>query len=273
MIRKLISKVRNLDPSPKSTLESKRINEHLGAALLNFSDITKIGPNQIKVLKQKIAKHKLVLIKGARVWTENEQEVFTKKLGILEQPAVYSLNEKNGINPSFRKRKTRQAGVLWHSDNSYNKRPSYLSVFQMVRIPQEGAKTAFASLINLYLNLPLSEKEKWKNYKVLYREDIRHPLLWKHPYTGEDTIYFDLGFTQNILDDCKTGGKLALKKVNEIVTYIHDELSREASLYIHNWEPGDVIIVDNYAVSHRAEYLLDDEERVLVRTTTEGIYF
>jgi len=273
MIRKLISKVRNVNSAMNFSLEGKRINDHLGIELVNLSDITKISPTQIKILKKKIAKHKLVVIKGARVWTDKEQELFTAKLGKLEQPAVYSLNDKSSVSSSFANSNTKETGVLWHSDNSYYKKPSHLSVFQMVKIPEGGTKTAFASLTNLYGNLPASEKEKWKNYKFFYRDDIQHPLLWKHPYTGEDTIYFDLGFTRSIVDDCDMGGMLPVKKSNEIVTYIQEKLSQEASLYTHDWAPGDLIIVDNYAVSHKAEYLLNDGERALMRTTTEGIYF
>lgn len=272
MLKKLISKITKLKSTSAASLHSSPINEHFGAELVNFSDITKITPWQVRILKEKINAHKLIVIRGHRIWTEQEQKDFTSKLGALEEPVLYTINPHKS-SKLIQGKKTKETNVLWHSDNSFADRPSHFSIFQLLKCPSSGSSTHFASLVNLYKNIPEEKREIWKNYKVFYRDGVKHPLLWAHPYTGEDIIYFDIGFVRNIVNDCEVTVPLEVKTTNQIITYIQERLESEPSLYTHHWQEGDLIIVDNYGVAHKEEQHLDDEERILMRTTTKGIYF
>ncbi|WP_396638542.1 TauD/TfdA dioxygenase family protein [Maribacter sp. R77961] len=251
----------------------KKLNPHIGIIVENLYDITKVSTSQNEELKSLVRKHSVVVIKGKRTWTEDEQKAFTNQLGKLELPVVYSIPPTQLKTQAIDTRIKRGSGVFWHSDNSYQESPSYLSVFQMVEIPLSGTKTSFASLMNLYKNLPKKDKLLWRDYGVVYRDTIVHPLLWKHPFNGRRTVYFDIGFSTDIRNHCDGGKLLPMKESNQIFNYINERLSNEESLIEHAWEEGDIIILDNYSVAHRADILMENEQRTLLRMTTEGVYF
>ncbi|WP_299243368.1 TauD/TfdA family dioxygenase [uncultured Aquimarina sp.] len=255
------------------TLRFKKLNKHIGVELQGFSDITQLKEKDVAALKQLISDYSIVVIKGKRKWTEKEQIAFTSALGEIELPVVYSIPPAQVERKKSNVRVTKGSGVFWHSDNSYQERPSHLSTFQMIEIPESGTATSFASLINLSINLPEKDKMLWRDYGVVYRDKVVHPLLWKHPFVGKDSIYFDIGFSTDILNHCDSGRVLPVKQSNQIFNYINERLSKEESLLVHHWEEGDIVILDNYAVAHRADILLENEKRTLLRMTTLGIYF
>lgn len=251
----------------------KTLNPHIGILIRDLDDITKIDSSQIEELKALVRRYSVVVIKGKRTWTEKEQKTFTNQLGKLELPVIYSIPPTQLKEEHKGSKIKKGSGVFWHSDNSYQEKPSYLSVFQMVEIPESGTKTSFASLVNLCKNLPESDKKLWRNLGVVYRDTVTHPLLWKHPFNKVNTIYFDIGFSTDIRNYCDDGKLLPVRDSNQIFTCINNLLSNEASLIEHPWEPGDIEILDNYAVAHRADILMEKEKRTLLRMTTEGVHF
>lgn len=254
-------------------LTYKKLNLHIGVVVENLNDITKMSTSQKEELKSLVREYSVVVIKGKRTWTEDEQKTFTNQLGKLELPVVYSIPPSQLKTQATDTKIKRSSGVFWHSDNSYQENPSYLSVFQMAEIPASGTKTSFASLINLHDNLSKKDKLLWQDYGVVYRDNVVHPLLWKHPFNGKHTVYFDIGFSTDIRNHCNHDELLPMKESNQIFNYINDRLSNEASLIEHAWEEGDIVVLDNYAVAHRADILMENEKRTLLRMTTEGVYF
>ncbi|WP_299677129.1 TauD/TfdA family dioxygenase [uncultured Dokdonia sp.] len=256
-----------------NTLKFKKLNQYIGIEMEDVFDITTVDKSTADQIKQLITTHSVVVIRGKRKWSEKEQIDFTRLLGTVELPVVYSIPPAQVEERKSDAKVTKGSGVFWHSDNSYQERPSHLSVFQMIEIPQSGTATSFASLVNLSVNLPEKDKKRWLDYGVVYRDKVVHPLRWKHPFSGKDTIYFDIGFSTDIVDYRDNEKPLPIKISNHIFNYINERLSNEASLIEHQWEVGDVVILDNYAVAHRADILLENEKRTLLRTTTEGIFF
>lgn len=274
MYKNLFKKIFNSNKKHTlSTINHEKINPYNGIVLKDIDDITTLNPSQINEIKKLVLQHHIVIIKGKRTWTEDEQSKFTNKLGKLELPIVYSIPPKQIETQTNGIRVKKGSGVFWHSDNSYHENPSYLSVFQMIKIPTSGTTTSFASFINLYKNLDNKDKLQWRDYAVVYRDSVVHPLLWIHPFNGKRTVYFDIGFSTDILNHSNNGKLLPVKESNQIFNYINERLSNEPSLIEHDWEEGDIIILDNYAVAHRADIIMEDEKRTLLRTTTEGIYF
>ncbi|MEO0527554.1 MAG: TauD/TfdA family dioxygenase [Bacteroidota bacterium] len=254
-------------------LNSKPINDYMGVTIYNVRDITKITLEQANKIKEYIDQFYLVVIKGNRIWTENEQLSFTEKIGILDAPLTYSLPQPRLSKEKKDNRLVQSSGIFWHSDRAYNDNPSHLSVFQMTQIPLNGTETSFVSLIESYKELPKAIHKEWNHYCALYNSDAIHPLIWKHPFNGEVTIYLDLGFMTSIMNPCENGEYLTVKDSNRVISLLNETLSTQRSLYHHIWEKGDIVIVDNYAVAHKANLSLDHTHRILQRTTTKGIHF
>lgn len=251
----------------------EEINEKLGVVISGLSDLNKVTDLQVDRIKECLLKHHIVKINGARKLTEAEQIVFTEKFGTIEDPPIYIIPPwriNNGLNS---KKTIKRGNMLWNSENSYKKRPAYLTVLQMIEMPEKKIETSFASLIDLYNSLPRKLKKNWKNYLVNYQDNVSHPLFWKHPFTGKATIYFDISFVTKVKDDCADEKELSIKRTNEIFEYIHEKLNNTQSFFTHKWKNGDIIILDNYAVAKRTNFPLEDEKCALLSTSTKGIYF
>lgn len=255
-------------------LEYTTINPYFGVEIFNLRDITSISDSQVIELKKLINEYYFVVIKGSRVWTEKEQVSLTKRLGEIELPPIYSI-PLTRINQERKKnRPVRETGIQWHSDNSDKERPSFLSLFQMQEIPSNGTETFFVSLIDSYNDLSNTIINRWSNYNVKYSSNVIHPMLWKHPHNGKPTIYFDFAFVSSIYDTSDIDQEIPVKLYNQELDYLNSLLTNHPSNYTHKWEIGDMLIVDNYAISHRANFVLvNGDSRILLRTTTEGVYF
>jgi len=86
---------------------------------------------------------------------------------------------------------------LWHNDNPCLKNPSHISVFQMVDSASQNWETDFISLHDICSNITEEIKLKWNSIYIMYSgSDVTHPLLWIHPFTGRQSIYFDFRFVK-----------------------------------------------------------------------------
>lgn len=179
-----------------------------------------------------------------------------------------------------------RAGMLWHSDMSYMRRPSLGSLLYAVECPPVGADTEFASMYGAHDALtpdlrrriegragihdypwhyatylthrpPLTEAEKAKT------PPVRHPVIRTHPVTGRRALYVSEGLTRTIdgMDDA--AGRDLVVEVSRFAT-------EPRFVYAHKWKPGDLVFWDNRCTMHRATEFDDRYRRLMRRTTIEG---
>jgi len=104
--------------------------------------------------------------------------------------------------------------------------------------------------------------------------DCIHPLLWIHPFTGKPIVFFDFRFVSDIFDLCAYTGKVVLENMNDVIINLGNLFEKAKPICKHNWQLGDIVIIDNYAVSKKENFKNDREgPGLLRRTTTKGIYF
>lgn len=54
------------------------------------------------------------------------------------------------------------------------------------------------------------------------------------------------------------------------MSVIDAHFSREGGVYRHQWQAGDLLVADNFNVTHRATPVQVQERRILNRTTARG---
>lgn len=106
----------------------------------------------------------------------------------------------------------------WHSDVSFEKYPPSFSFFVALEAPPAGGDTVFIDLREAYRRLSPRLQEFFETLTVVHSNvylnkhaelsgqpkrtegDIyeRHPLVRKHPVTGEKSLFFSGGFIQRI---------------------------------------------------------------------------
>jgi taurine dioxygenase len=196
------------------------------------------------------------------------------------------------------------AGRFWHSDLSYKQVPSLLSALYALEVPvKDGVvlgHTNFASTTAAYDALPEDMKKKLGGLKnvhsyVYYRNkniqaqkdeqsrgdravqehvltpehlaqvpDAEMPIVRTHPVTGKKGLFINEAHTSHIVGLPKAEGDALLK---EICAHI----IKPEFQYVHQWQVGDLLMWDNCALQHKANFNYRlPLRRVMHRTTVRG---
>jgi len=155
-------------------------------------------------------------------------------------------------------------GVIpWHSDMSYTEVPTRGAMLRAVTLPEEGGNTAFVDTARIYRLLPEEVKAKIRDLKILHSynkanaaqtmveadqdlfPDVVHPLVYDHPETGQPVLNISPNSARAILG-------LPEAEARELLDYLIAFACRDEETYLHVWEPGDLLLWDNWRTIHMA---------------------
>ncbi|MGE3845011.1 MAG: TauD/TfdA dioxygenase family protein [Vicinamibacterales bacterium] len=174
--------------------------------------------------------------------------------------------------------------VVWHTDMSYHEEPISASMLYAIETPPSGGRTGFINMYEAYDRLPsdlravvagltIKNDATYNSAGQLRRNmqpatDVRtspgvdHPALRTHPETGCHALY--LGRRPNAyVQGLDVSASEALL----------DELWSKATAlrpWVHEWQPGDLVIWDNRCVMHRREPFDPASRRVMHRAQCKG---
>ncbi len=186
------------------------------------------------------------------------------------------------------------AGMLWHTDGSYNRCPDFYSLLHGLEIPQQDGQpigdTAFTSAVHAFQALPADMRarltqltcthsfefhiEKKRSKGQLKRPpltaqqkadlpDVVQPVVRRHPNTGLPCLFVSEGHTSKI-------NGLAQQESDELLEFLWAHLRQPRFQYRHKWRSGDLVIWDNIAVQHLAIFDYGDQPRRMHRIGTLG---
>ena len=183
------------------------------------------------------------------------------------------------------------AGVTWHTDTSYRRRPSRCSLLYAKEVPQRDGRplgeTVFANATAAYEALPDAMKARLRGRSAIHRysarrrvadsprpkltpeqiaetPDILHPIVRTHPYTGRLSLYVTAG-------ECVGIEGMPEDEALDLIAELDAHCVRPEFLYHHKWQVGDLLMWDNATSMHLAvcDYALP-ERRLMHRTTVIG---
>lgn len=259
----------------KNVIDVQNLKTPFGIQINNKLDITDISSQEI-IRLQSLLNHKgMIVIPSHRILSEEEQIKITTLFGTPHKQVSYIAPHIKMSGQLNTTNNTYLSSSLWHSDYSHSKNPAHVSIFQMTEVVHQEWETSFISLHQVYSKLREDVKKKWDGMKVMYSgNDAIHPLLWVHPFTGNPSVYFDFRFAKEVFDICTTTGEILFKNINDTISSLNDLFSKKAAIYTHRWCSGDIIIVDNYAISRKESLQPDYSQNTAIRrTTTKGVYF
>ncbi|MCC7643344.1 MULTISPECIES: TauD/TfdA family dioxygenase [unclassified Janthinobacterium] len=181
------------------------------------------------------------------------------------------------------------AGHFWHSDLSYKEVPSLGSMLHAQELPDEGGDTVFANMHLAWESLPAAlrhaargaraEHSYLSQYEELRRRNpwrpaltqaqidevkpVTHPVVRVHPETGRRALFVNEHFTTRIVGLPEDESRALLDEL-----FVHSV--RPEHLYVHRWQPHDLVFWDNRSLMHLATGCPPDQRRKLYRTTIEG---
>jgi taurine dioxygenase len=159
---------------------------------------------------------------------------------------------------------------VFHTDTSYVARPPAFTALRPVRVPQAGGTTVFSDQVRAAATLPPAVRRKLSGRTVLHRATgvaggaTRHPLLRRHPRTGEVALF--LSTPERCTELSGVPGEISARAIAAL--YRHS--IRPAHLYAHVWHPGDILVWDDRLTMHRADHAGVAGDRVLHRGMVLG---
>ncbi|KAF8845377.1 TauD-domain-containing protein [Paxillus ammoniavirescens] len=158
--------------------------------------------------------------------------------------------------------------TVWHSDVSYELQPPGLTTFFLLSQPTTGGDTLFTSQVSTLKKLSPSfvaflrtlsavhsgvEQANFsrsgKRGGVVRREPVEHvhPIVRRHPVTGEEALYVNKQFTKRIV------GLKREESAETILKFLYDHVDKSGDLQARvKWEPGTVVLWDNRVTAHSA---------------------
>ena len=235
--------------------------------------------------------HKVLFFREQEI-SSQEQIDLAKKFGPLEMHAyVKGLPEypeiiriKKGANEKH------QWGETWHTDVSYNPKPTKVIILRSRKIPPVGGDTMFSNMELAYETLDQNMKKRLEGKKAIHSslgaaafvdkyEEMHgngnideysnvHPIVRAHPETGNKILFVNSMYTKKILDISDEESDEILNKL-----FLHQERLDFTCRF--KWTENAVAIWDNRCTLHQG--LTDffpgrglGHERIMDRIAIQG---
>jgi len=187
--------------------------------------------------------------------------------------------------------------VNWHTDQSYRRPPPDITLLLAIELPPRNqGQTLFSDCVAALAALGPERQKILEGLQGIHapswigrsREAVergeppldllphqlpqQQPLVRKHPVSGEKSLYIceekQMDFVEGPIAGLESGpqgeGARLLRELLEHAT-------RDEFVYVHEWEPGDLVIADNRNLLHCATwYDAAQYTRLMWRTTVMG---
>jgi len=195
------------------------------------------------------------------------------------------------------------AGRLdWHMDLHYTGKPNRGALLRAVICAEEDGLTGFGDMALAYDALDDDTKALLEQIEVVYTfsmqrrhmryvdlegyepgpysprkpsdmnfpsfADVAYPAVVTHPVTGHKVLEVVEQFLDRIVSPHKVGlsNDEAIDLLERLVAHTRDPRFH----YFHRWEPGDMVLWDNWRAMHCATGTPPGTQRVIHRTTIAG---
>ena len=271
-------------------MDIKLLSGALGAEISGV-DLKDTSLKNFEIINNLLLEHKVIFFRRQNI-TPEEQLTLASRFGPIEQHAyVKGLDEYPEIVRIIKKPDEKnQWGENWHSDVSYNVKPTKAVILKSIKIPPVGGDTMFANMELAWETLDESIKEKIKNKKAIHSslgakffiEDYKamesngnydeysneHPIVRTHPETRKKILFVNWTYTKKIIGMDK-------KESDEILNEIFKHQARLDLTCRFQWTENAVAIWDNRSVQH---YAIADffpgrglgHERIMDRIAVQG---
>jgi alpha-ketoglutarate-dependent taurine dioxygenase len=278
---------------PQAPLAIRRQSGVMGAEITGVDLSKPVSPAVLSEIRHAFLDYHLLAFPGQNLGTDAIQALagqFGEVEGhIVQRPdgsvlsAVHAVTNLDADGIPSRKPHI-NANYYWHSDKSYYRVTSLLTMLYAVELPPNGGETQFANMQMAYAALSDSMKRQIaglraennfeyamiNSAKRLNEEEIRaappvdHPIVRTHPETGRKSLFIGM-YAKRILGMPDAEGQALLKE-------LLDHATQPSFTFSHEWHVGDLVMWDNRCLNHRAvaNYQMTEFRRVLLRCVVKG---
>ena len=274
----------------------------LGAEVRGLDLAAPIDDDSFEVVRKAYEQHSVLLFRDQAL-TPQQHIDFSRCFGKLE---IHVLSQwcheehpeiliVSNIKDKDRHVGVPHAGRYWHTDLSYMVAPSRGSLLYAIEIPDQDGRalgdTRFTSTAAAYEALPQDIKERIADLSATFslahqRSKLMadgaddkpltpeqqakvpvavHKIVQQHPVTGRKCLFINEGHAIEVLD-------VPPEQSSELLDMLCRHAIKPEFVFRQRWRVGDLLMWDNVATQHIAEfdYALP-QRRYLHRTTLEGV--
>lgn len=222
-----------------------------------------------------------------------------------EHPELFTLEtdaEKDEANLAYYDGQAIVGRLDWHIDLHYTGAPNRGALLRAVHCASDDGMTGFGDLALAYDALDAQTKAQLEGLEVTYAfsmqrrhmrfvrlegyepgpfsptkpSDIRfpnfpevaYPAVVRHPVTGRRVLGIVEQFLERIVAPHRAG--LCNDEAVELLQRLVEHTRKPEFHYFHRWEPGDMILWDNWRAMHCATGTRPGVRRLIHRTTIMG---
>ena len=165
-------------------------------------------------------------------------------------------------------RVSRTGAAHWHTDQSFTKRRSSITMLYSLQAPQQGGETQYCDMAAAYAALPAQTQWDIEDLVVEHRhglsivarpgdhtpvppkgwdqrDTVYHPLVRRHPVTGQKTLYAITGTSQGIKG-------MPFSEARELLLMLCEHAFQAQFLAEHKHRVDDLVMWDNPTTMHSA---------------------
>lgn len=275
----------------------------IGAAITGLDLGSDMSEGEFKTVRETVNARAVVVIRDQVALPSERLVTFARLFGTPQVNVRADANNEanpevfwvSNVHENGKPLGSHDAGRYWHSDLCYLEKPSDVTLLHALEVPAKDGviygATEFISATAAYDSLSDDLKEKIagvtarNGYRFMWNrkahefgkrpvlsdaelkkfpEDAVHPIVRTHPRTGRKCLYVCDGYTHAI-------DGWAEDESRETLDALFAHLLDPGFRYRHEWRVGDLLIWDNCAVQHKANFDYPPElRRRMQRCTIEG---
>ena len=286
-------------PHTDVALDVTRLSAHIGAELRGV-DLRALSDAEVDAIRAAWLEHKVVFFPDQHL-EPAEHLAFAKRLGepteghpvipgLDDHPEVFEIDYTKAaeLTALYGDVAERSAGLSWHTDVTFVKRPPAGSILRAVTVPDAGGDTLFSNQQAAYEGLSPSLQDylstltavhdgrhqfgkvlelvgegTWEGKKFTALEPVEHPVVITHPQTGARVLFVNPGFTSHIKE-------LSRSESDALLGFLYAHSVRPEYVVRYHWQAGTVGFWDNFATQHSVVGDYGDRPRVIQRVTLAG---
>ena len=264
-------------------IEVISLSPTIGAEIRGVDLGKPLSPELRDEIRRALLRCKVIFFRDQRI-TPAEQVAFARNFGELEVHPFLPGGEAPEIIRFEKDDGTKGVENLWHSDVSWRETPSMGSVLRALEVPRVGGDTLWADMAAAYRGLPESVRERIEGLEAVHdfsqsfgllltaeeRERRQkefppalHPVVRRHPETGERILYVNSIFTSHIRGMEREAG-------DELLAHLYAQAAVPEYQVRFHWQPDCVAFWDNRSTQHYAASDYYPKRRVMDRVTIIG---
>ena len=282
--------------APTETTKITKLKEQIGAIVTGIDLAAPIDAATQKQLYDAVVENVVLVIRGQNHLTPAQLQAAGELFGELMEdqnrrylvdgfPLISVLDNRHKDSKG---QPAKMAGnATWHTDHTNQERPPKFTMLYAVAVPEKGGETSVCNSRAAYEALPEDLKRKIDGMKTentlissarfnianpdIVRDQLEstkpptiHPLVRTHPDTGTKAVWFHKSKTETV-----TG--LTPEETQEFLQDLTDKITQPQFCYAHQYQPGDLVIIDDRASLHKAGFAADpNQHRRLYRMLVRG---